>query len=112
MTTSGSEKYALAARQHGEGTRRGDSRATNKAYVSLMKALAELRESPDRCQNALLALTTDADEEVQAWAATHLLPLSEQHARGVLERIANGPQSLLQFSAKIVLQEWNAGRLR
>src|SRR5579871_1127145 len=112
MLMTPTERYAAAAREHGDCARRGDSDAGNEAYRQIMAALGELRDSADHGEQALLELIDHSDEWVRVWASTHLLPICEEPARAVLERAANGPSSLVEFNAKMVLQEWQAGRLR
>jgi hypothetical protein len=48
---------------------------------------------------------------VRHWAATHALFWDEPIARAELERQASGQPSLAEFEAKMVLREFDAGRL-
>lgn len=112
MILSIANRYADAARQHGECTRRSDPEGANKAYFQMIEALRKLREAPDRGESALLELTKHSDEWVKVWASTHLLPISEQPALEVLKHLAGGSTGIIQFDAKMVLQEWESGNLR
>jgi hypothetical protein len=106
------DRYVVAALQHGECTRRGDSDAGNKAYAQMIDALREVRAEPDGGKDALSELTKYSDDWVKVWAATHLLPLSEDVACATLNSVASGPPSLAEFNAKMVLNQWRAGRFR
>jgi hypothetical protein len=78
-----------------------------------MKAtLAELRRCADRGESILLELLNHPDGWVRLDAATDLLPLRVDLASTILENLASGPRSQLEFMAKMVLREWRAGRLK
>ena len=104
------EEYREAAERHGTNTISGDYKKTNKAYDDLVKVLHRMRQLDDRGESILLRAAQDHTNSVACWAATHLLPLSEQEAIKVLERIASG-QGPIAFDAEMVLEEWRAGRL-
>jgi hypothetical protein len=77
-----------------------------------MKAvLAELRGRTDRGESILMELLNHPNGWVRLDAATDLLPLRAELASAVLENLASGAQSLLEFIAEMVLREWQAGRL-
>ncbi len=59
---------------------------------------------------ALGSLLTDSDDNVQCWAASHLLQLDDERAEQALEAIAGG-DDIISFGAEMVLREWRAGRL-
>ena len=42
----------------------------------------------------------------------NILELAPDQAEPTLEEIASGPESLEEFSARMVLQEWRGGRLQ
>ncbi len=105
------EKYVTAALKHGASVHSGDSVSANRAYREKMKALRELREAPARGEHVLSELTNHPDDWVKVSASTHLLPLSPSQACSVLEKVAAGQPSLARFNARIVLEEWKAGRL-
>ena len=111
MKASIAEDYAAAAGQHGECTERGDYRTGNKAYERIIRALNSLRALPDRGEEILLSLLNHTDDWVKIWSATHLLPLRAETACDALERLAAGGSRHVASDAKIVLQEWRAGRL-
>lgn len=96
---------------HGAGTLAGEPGATNLAHRSIVEALEDLRRAPDKGENALRELLTDEDPSVATWAALFLLPLDEQSASAVLERIAASGVPLIAFNAQMTLREWKAGRL-
>ena len=96
---------------HGAATDHGDHEDANTAHDALMRALAVLRESPDRGRSVLTGLLEHEDPHVRCWAATHLLPLNEEAAVRALEALTSEPP-FVGFNAKMVLREWKAGRLK
>ena len=106
------DRYVAAATEHGCCTESGDYKKGNAAYDQMSAALAELRECPDRGESVLIESLNHPNGWVQSSAATHLLPLRAELACTVLEKLAAGPQSQLEFNAKMVLREWRAGRLK
>ena len=105
------DHYVADAAEHGRCTESGDYKKGNAAYDRMIAALTELREQPDRGESVLVELLRHPNGWVRLDAATHLLPLRADLASKVLEELASGPQSQLEFGAMMVLQEWRAGRL-
>ena len=105
------DRYIAAAAEHGRCTESGDYKRGNAAFDRMVAALAELRERADRGGSVLIELLNHPNGWVRLEAATHLLPLRTELASTILENLASGPQSQLEFIAKMVLQEWRAGRL-
>jgi uncharacterized protein DUF2019 len=105
------DRYIADAAEHGRCTESGDSKRGNAAFDRMIAALAELRRRPDRGESVLIELLSHPNGWVRLEAATHLLPLRADVASTILENLASGPQSLLEFVAKIVLREWRAGKL-
>lgn len=103
--------YVDAAQKHGAASIGGDHVAANKAHSLLMKALKEIRMQPDRGAEKLTQLLHSSDSFVVCWAATHLLPLNEGVATTALRSLSENEPELAAFTAKMVLQEWEAGRL-
>jgi len=62
-------------------------------------------------RDVLLRAASHPNRWVRLSAATNLLPLRVDLASQVLEDLASGPQSHVEFDAKMVLREWRAGRL-
>ena len=108
---STAERYEQAAIDHAKYMHSGDSAASNRAHDRLHRALRELRTQPDRGETTLLGLVNHTDESVCVWSATHLLPLRQDVAVPVLERVASG-SGHVAFDARMVLKEWQAGRLK
>jgi len=75
-----------------------------------MKTLAKIKQFPDRGERFLRSLLDHDNDSVKGWAATYLLPLNQETATPVLEKLmsAGGLESL---SAKMVLKLWRAGTL-
>ncbi|HTG25013.1 MAG TPA: DUF2019 domain-containing protein [Reyranella sp.] len=105
------DRYIAEATEHGRCTESGDYKRGNSAYDRMIAALAELRGHADRGEAVLTKLLNHPNEWVRLDAATHLLPLRAELASANLENLASGPQSQLEFVAKMVLREWRAGRL-
>jgi hypothetical protein len=72
---------------------------------------AELRGRVVIGESILMELLDHPNGWVRLDAATDLLPLRADLASTILENLASGPQSQLEFMAKMVLREWRAGRL-
>jgi|SRR5215217_7869850 hypothetical protein len=104
-------RYVDEAAEHGRCTESGDYKRGNAAYDQMITALAELRGRPDQGESVLIELLNHPNGWVRLEAATHLLPLRADLASQVLEDLASGPQSQLEFNAMMVLREWRAGRL-
>ena len=105
------DRYIAAATEHGRCTESGDFKKGNAAYDRMIAALAELRARSDRGELVLMQLLDHPNEWVRLDAATHLLPLRVELASTILENLASGPQSHVEFDAKMVLREWRAGTL-
>lgn len=104
-------KYAAAAERHGKSTGRGSAASSSRAYNQPMEALQELR-APDRGEAALLDLTNHQSDRVRVWASTHLLPLNETQALAALEKLTAVATTAVHFNAKMLLEEWRAGRFK
>lgn len=102
--------YAKAAAAHGSATDQGDHERSNKAHDDVIRALEVLRASSDSGRAVLASLLDSKDNHVRCWAATHLLPLDEVTATRTLEELSTLPP-FVGFNAKMVLREWQAGRL-
>jgi Domain of unknown function (DUF2019) len=106
------DRYIADAAEHGHCTESGDFKRGNAAFDRMIATLAELRRRPDRGESVLIELLNHPNGWVRLEAATHLLPLRADISSAILEDLASGPQSLLEFVADIVLREWRAGRLK
>ena len=105
------DRYIAEAAEHGRCTESGDYKRGNAAFDRMKAALAELRGRADRGESILMELLNHPNGWVRLDAATDLLPLRAELASTILENLASGPQSQLEFMAKMVLREWRAGRL-
>lgn len=110
--TSPKDRYIAATVEHGRCTENGDFRKGNAAFDRMKAVLAELRQGVDRGESVLVELLDHPDGWVRVGAATHLLPLREELATSVLEKLASGPQGMIEFDASMVLQEWRKGALK
>lgn len=104
-------RYIADATEHGRCTESGDYKRGNAAFDRMLATLAELRGHEDRGESVLIDLLNHPNGWVRLNAATHLLPLQVDLASQVLEDLASGPQSQVEFGAMMVLREWRAGRL-
>ena len=105
-------EYRDAALTHRTASRAGDHEKANSAYERLASIVREVRKRSDEEKTVFLELLSDPSIEVRGWAASHALEFAPDRAEPVLEEIASGPESLEEFSARIVLQEWRGGRLQ
>lgn len=102
--------YQKAAIIHSDAG--ADYEKGNAAHDELIEVLKKMRAATDCGEASLQRLMASGDDRVVSWAALHLLPLSPKDAEIQLTRIALGPKSMLQFSAKMILKEWKQGSLR
>ena len=105
------DRFIAEAAEHGRCAESGDYKSGNKAFDRMLAALAELQGRADRGELALTELLNHQNGWVRLGAATHLLPLRAELASKVLEDLASGPRSEVEYDARIVLREWRAGRL-
>jgi hypothetical protein len=105
------DRFIAEATEHGHCAESGDYKKGNAAFDRMTAAVAELRERADRGASVLIELLNHSNGWVRLGAATHLLPLRADLASQVLEDLASGPRSQLEFDAMMVLREWRAGRL-
>ncbi len=105
------EKFTAAAQAHAIFTEQGDSTSANKAYNDVVSARDEMRNFPDHGIAALKDLLIDSDPGVRLWASYYLLPTATAFATNTLADLSS-ESGLVAFSAKMTLQEWNAGRLK
>ncbi len=105
------ESFVRSARRQGEALEVGNSEAANGEYHKLVLLVRRAREMQVTAE-ALTPFLENDDDHVKYLAATYLLAEASQakEAETVLERVAERPD-LTGFSAKMVLQEWRAGRL-
>ena len=106
------DRFIAEATEHGRCAESGDYDKGNAAFDRMIAALAALRERADRGESVLIELLNHPNGWVRLGAATHLLPLRGDLASQVLEDLASGPRSQVEFDAKMVLREWRAGRLK
>jgi hypothetical protein len=105
-------EYEEAAMAHRTASREGFSDEANDAYDRLASVIRELRGRSDSDRTVFLELLHSPRLEVRGWAAAHALEFAPESAELVLQEIADGPESLEEFSARMVLEEWRSGRLR
>jgi hypothetical protein len=105
------DRYIAAAVEHGRCTESGDYKRGNAAFDRMKVALTELRGRADKGESILMELLNHPNGWVRLDAAADLLPLRAELATTILENLASGPQSQLEFMAKMILREWRAGRL-
>ena len=94
------DRYIAEAAEHGRCTESGDYKRGNAAFDRMKAALAELRGRADRGESILMELLNHPNGWVRLDAATDLLPLRAELASTILENLASGPQSQLEFNAK------------
>jgi hypothetical protein len=105
------DRYIAAAVEHGRCTESGDYKRGNAAFDRMKVTLTELRGRADKGESILMELLNHPNGWVRLDAAADLLPLRAELATTILENLASGPQSQLEFMAKMILREWRAGRL-
>jgi hypothetical protein len=106
------DRYVASAAEHGRCTESGDYKKGNAAFDRMKRALAEIRRGADRGESILMGLLNHPDGWVRLDAATDLLHVRADLASSVLENLASGPPSQMEFVASMVLREWRAGRFK
>jgi Domain of unknown function (DUF2019) len=106
------DRYIVDAAEHGRCTESGDFKRGNVAFDRMEAALGKLRQHSDGGESVLKELLSHPNGWVKLSAATDLLPSQPELASAVLENLAAGPKSQLEFNAMMVLREWRAGRLK
>lgn len=104
-------EYRAHAAAHGKATLGGDYKSANHSHDKLVALVPQIRGFGSSGEKALLELSSDPDDAVACWAATHSLGFNAASAMGVLGTISkkSGP---IGFSAKMVLQQWAKGKLK
>jgi hypothetical protein len=88
------------------------SASQNAAADCVARVYDELRRRGPDAQRALLPFIAHARPGVRGWAAAHALEFETKVAEQRLKQIAATDPFPHGFNAKMVLQEWRAGRLR
>jgi hypothetical protein len=76
-----------------------------------MTAMNRVKAYPDGGEGLLRQALKEPNASVVFLAATYLLPIDEADAKKVLLSLSESERDLVGFSAKMVLQEWEAGRI-
>jgi hypothetical protein len=98
-----------SSKNHANATDTGDYKTANKNYDVLKKAVTYLRENNET--EKLKELLKYNDISVKVAAASYLLKNADQEAIAVLKEIASQSIPHHSFTAKLVLQEWQKGKL-
>ena len=104
-------EYAEYASQHGKATELGDYKKGNKVHDKLIKIYRQIKEQGDLAHPMFKKMLYSSDPGVKSWAASHLLAISPKEAETVLTDIGKTPNSLVAFTANMILEEWKKGRL-
>jgi HEAT repeat protein len=104
--------YEEAAALHGQASREGSHRVANAQHKRILAVWKELRERGETGRVALVRLMGSSNPHVRAWAASHVLEFDPRSAEAELERLANGPPSIVRLDAEMTLKEWRAGHLK
>lgn len=104
------EQFRIYAIKHGEGIRTGNYRRANSSHDRLMSIVQTLRQRDIIGTPAMLALLEDGDPSVRFWTASRCLTTAAEHARPVLEALAQD-QGIVAFEAEMVLELWEKGEL-
>lgn len=88
-----------------------NAKAANAQYKRIVAIWQELRSRSTEGQAALSALMASSNPHVRAWAAAHVLEFDPSRAEAELERLANGPPSIVRLDAEMTLKQWRASKL-
>jgi hypothetical protein len=104
--------YEEAAALHGQASKEGAHRTANAQYKRIITTWKELRSRGEAGREALVQSMGSSNPHVRSWAASHVLEFDPRSAEAELERLANGPPSIVRLDAEMTLKEWRAGNLK
>lgn len=107
------EDYRAAAERHGSATQQGDYETANESHDRLHQIVVAIGTHGEEGRRALHELMKQekVGDHVRLWAATHLLVWAPETAQKTLEDVVT-KGGVVGFSARMVLREWQAGRLK
>jgi hypothetical protein len=109
--TAAIELFCLAADQHEQATKSGEYRLGTRTYAQLVEAVRWLEEH--QVQHQLLPLLESGSIGIRPWAAAALLRHDALKAEAALTALASRSDlGIQQLNAKMLLQEWRAGRFK
>ena len=100
--------YEEAATRQWQALQDANSKAANTQYKRIIALWKELKDRGSEGQAALLALMANSHPHVRVWAAAHVLEFHPGQAEAELERLANGPPSMIRLDAEMTLRQWRA----
>lgn len=103
-------RFGEAARKQWEMIPVGDSEGANRAFAEYTAIYSELKRRGPAHQIRLTELLADPSPAVRMAAAGLALEFDPKRAEPVLEEVSKQPRTL-GFNARILLEEWRAGRL-
>ena len=103
-------RFAQAAKHQWEMISAGDSEGANRAFAEYTAIYSELKRRGPAYQARLTELLGDLSPAVRMAAAGLALEFDPKRAEFVLEEVSK-EQRTLGFNARILLEEWRAGRL-
>jgi hypothetical protein len=102
--------YEEAVSMQWQALHAANAKAANAQYKRIVAVWKELRGRGRDGQEALLELMASSNPHVRGWAASHVLEFCPDRAEAELERLANGPPSLVRLDAEMRLSQWRTGR--
>jgi hypothetical protein len=103
--------YITSCIEHDEGTESGDYRKANRAAKKIYATVTELKKNNKL--EFLFRLLDHENESVKLWSSSYLLDIDQdEQAITTLKSLIGIPKSLVSFSAKVTLDEWQKGTLR
>jgi hypothetical protein len=100
-----------AATTLGEAQIKGDAVTVNRQQDKLTRLYGELRTHYPEVETDLKALLGHANGYVRLHAACCLVPMAPLEAKAALSQISE-ERGLLGLTAELMLEEWEAGRLK
>ena len=103
------KEFCAAAVEKGDFA--SPAKRDHQLHDAMAQAVTKLRSFGGPGSVALRTLLKHESQHVRSWAATELLAAGDEAARPVLEALTSKP-GLVGSDAKIVLREYESGRLR
>ncbi|QYR21275.1 hypothetical protein KZ483_26945 [Paenibacillus sp. sptzw28] len=104
-------RFIEACSNHGEGTESGNYKKANKAAHKIFDIVTELKKQNNL--EYLFKFIEHDNDSVRLWSSSYLLDIdNENRAIDTIKKLIGKPKSLVSFSAKVTIDEWEKGTLK
>jgi hypothetical protein len=103
------EEFKRLSAEHGQALEAANARTANRKFDALVAIIQELYTRGPETLRQMLKLLADPEPSTRRWTATALLDFAPSEAKQVLEELVRTQTGILKFSARRMLEEWQAG---